>query len=116
MRSERLSVLAADDDVSILHLMERILELEGYHVFTASNGDAAPDTFVQETPDLVLLDAKMPDMDGYSVCQRIREFSQMPIIVVTVKNDVEDEVRGFHAGADDYVTKPFSLSVLTARI
>ncbi|HEX78243.1 MAG TPA: response regulator transcription factor [Dehalococcoidia bacterium] len=116
MPSKKAAVLVVDDDVHILRLMQRILELEGYRVLLASNGEAALDTFVKETPDLVLLDIMMPGMDGYTVCQRIREFSQVPIIMVTAKGNDQEKVRGLDAGADDYVTKPFSSKELAARV
>ena len=116
MLSKKPSVLVVDDDVHILRLMRRILELEGYRPLTASNGDAALSLLEEESPNLVLLDIMMPDMDGYTVCRRIREFSQIPIIMVTAKDDEEEKVQGLDAGADDYVTKPFSARELVARV
>ena len=116
MPSKKASVLVVDDDVHILRMTGRILELEGYRVLTASNGETALDIFDEETPDLVLLDIMMPGMDGYTVCQRIREFSQIPIIMVTAKGNDEEKVQGLDAGADDYVTKPFSSKELAARV
>jgi len=116
MPSRKASVLVVDDDVRILRMMQRILELEGYRVLMASNGKAALDVFNEEEPALVLLDIMMPDMDGYTVCRRIREFSQIPIVMVTVKGNEEEKVEGLDAGADDYVTKPFSSKELTARV
>ena len=115
MPSKKAAVLVVDDDVRMLRMMQRILELEGYRVLTATGGDAALDVFDEETPDLVLLDIMMPGMDGYMVCQRIREFCQTPIIMVTAKGNDEEKVEALDAGADDYVTKPFSSSVLAAR-
>ncbi|GAG01675.1 unnamed protein product, partial [marine sediment metagenome] len=83
MPSRKTSVLVVDDDIRILRMLQRMLELEGYQVFTASDGEAALKVlFDEEIPDLVLLDVMMPDMDGYTVCQRIREFYQIPIIMV----------------------------------
>ncbi|MFC1966950.1 response regulator transcription factor [Chloroflexota bacterium] len=117
MSSRKLSILVVDDDVYILRFMHRTLELEGYRVISVSNGKAALDAFFeQEIPDLILLDIKMPDMDGYTVCQHIREFSKVPIIMVTAKGNVEEKVQGLDAGADDYVTKPFSSVELAARV
>ncbi len=116
MPSRKVSALIIDDDVRMLRMMQRILELEGYHVRTASDGKAALDVFDEEDPDLVLLDIVMPGMDGYAVCQNIREFSQVPIIMVTAKDNSEEKVEGLDTGADDYVTKPFSASELTARV
>ena len=116
MPSRKVRVIAVDDDVRILGLMRRILELEGYHVSTASTGEGTLETLYQETAQLVLLDVMMPDLDGYSVCRLIREFSQVPIIMVTAKNTDEEKVTGLDAGADDYVTKPFSAGELVARV
>ncbi len=117
MPSRKLSILVVDDDIRILRIMQRTLELEGYRVLSASNGKTALDAFFeQETPDMILLDIMMPDMDGYTVCRHIREFSQVPIIMVTAKSNLEEKVQGLDAGADDYVTKPFSSSELAARV
>ena len=116
MPSMKASVLLVDDDVRMLRMMQRILELEGYRLLRASNGEDALDVLDEETPDLVLLDIMMPGMDGYTVCRRIREFSQTPIIMVTAKTNDEERVKGLDAGADDYVTKPFSAKELAARV
>ncbi|MBL7165549.1 MAG: response regulator transcription factor [Dehalococcoidales bacterium] len=116
MSSRKPLVLVVDDDVRMLRMMRRILELENYRIATAENAEAALDAFDRETPDLVLLDVMMPGMDGYTACQRIREFSQIPIIMVTARSIDEEKVRGLDAGADDYITKPFSASELTARV
>jgi DNA-binding response OmpR family regulator len=96
--------------------MKRMLELEGFQVITAGGGEAALRIFEKEAPSLVLLDIMMPDIDGYTVCRRIREFSQVPIIMVTAKGDDKEKVEGLEIGADDYVTKPFSASELVARV
>ena len=116
MSSRKASVLVVDDDAHMLLMMQRVLELEGYRVLKVSNGEAAIDMLVEETPELVLLDIMMPTVDGYNVCRQIREFSQIPIIMVTAKGSDEEKVEGFDAGADDYVTKPFSAEELTARV
>jgi len=116
MPSRKVSVLVVDDDVRILRMMRRILELEGYQTFIASNGEAALTALDEQSPDLMLLDIMMPDMDGYDVCRRIREFSQLPIIMVTAKGNDEEKIEGLDAGADDYVTKPFSSTELAARV
>ena len=112
----KVSTLIVDDDIRMLRMMQRILELEGYRVRTASDGKAALDAFDEENPDLVLLDIMMPDIDGYVICQNIREFSQVPIIMVTSKDNNEEKVEGLDAGADDYITKPFAANELTARV
>lgn len=101
MMSKKASVLVVDDDVRILCMMKRTLELEGYRVLTASDGEAALDVVDRETPCLVLLDIKMPGMDGYAVCCRIREFSQVPVIMVTAMVSDEERVQGLDTGADD---------------
>jgi DNA-binding response OmpR family regulator len=116
MSSKKSVVLVVDDDIRMLRMMKRMLELEGFQVSIASSGDIALKSFEKETPDLVLLDIMMPDIDGYVVCQRIREFSQVPIIMVTAKGDDKEKVEGLNTGADDYVTKPFSASELAARV
>lgn len=116
MPSRKASVLVVDDDVRMLRLMQRTLELEGYRVLLASSGEATLKLLDEETPDLVLLDIMLPGMDGYSVCRRIREFSEIPVIMVTAKGNEEEKVEGLDAGADGYVTKPFSVSELAARV
>ncbi len=113
---KKTSVLVVDDDVGMLRLVQRILSLEGYRVIVAGNGEAALNMLVEEAPDLVLLDIVMPDIDGYTVCQYIREFSQLPIIMITGKGKDEEKVQGLDTGADDYITKPFSSRELVARI
>lgn len=116
MPSRKVSVLVVDDDTHILRMLQRMLELEGYQVLTASSGVAALDIFDEKTPELVLLDIMLPDMDGYTVCRNIHEFSQIPIIMITAKDSDEEKVQGLDAGADDYVTKPFSANELVARV
>jgi len=114
--SKKVSALVVDDDVRMLRMMQRILELEGYHVRTACNGEAALEIFDEDNPDIVLLDIMMPGMDGYALCQNIREFSEAPIIMVTAKDKNDEKVEGLNIGADDYVTKPFSAKELAARV
>lgn len=116
MQSRKTSVLVVDDDARMLRMMQQILELENYRVLRAHDGESAINAFDEETPALVLLDIMMPDIDGYTVCQRIREFSQVPIIMVTAKNDDMEKIEGLDAGADDYITKPFSSGELAARV
>jgi DNA-binding response OmpR family regulator len=116
MPSRKVTVLVVDDDVRMLRMMQRTLELEGYQALTATNGEIALNTFDEQSPDLVLLDIMMPGMDGYTVCQHIREFSQIPIIMVTAKGNDEEKVKGLDIGADDYITKPFSTQELMARV
>ncbi|MGD0780708.1 MAG: response regulator transcription factor [Dehalococcoidales bacterium] len=116
MPKKRALVLVVDDDIRMLRMMKRMLELEDFDVLTANCGEAALKSFDKDTPNLVLLDIMMPDMDGYEVCRRIREFSQVPIIMVTAKGDDKEKVEGLNTGADDYVTKPFAASELAARV
>ena len=105
MSSKKSNVLVIDDDIRMLRMMKRMLELEGFQVVIANSGEMALKSFERESPDLILLDIMMPDMDGYTVCHRIREFSQVPIIMVTAKGDDKEKVQGLNMGADDYVTK-----------
>jgi DNA-binding response OmpR family regulator len=116
MAKKKALILVVDDDVRMLRMMNRMLELEGFQVMTASGGEQALKMFDKDTPSLVLLDIMMPDMDGYTVCRRIREFSEIPIIMVTARGDDKEKVEGLDIGADDYVTKPFSASELAARV
>lgn len=116
MTPNKECVLVVDDETRMLRLMQRILQLEEYKVMTAENGEAALDIVTSSSLDLVLLDIMMPGIDGYAVCRQIREFSQVPIIMVTAKEADEEKVRGLDAGADDYVVKPFSSGELAARV
>jgi DNA-binding response OmpR family regulator len=116
MPKKKALILVVDDDIRMLRMMKRMLELENFEVLTSNCGEAALKTFEKETPALVLLDIMMPDVDGYMVCRRIREFSQVPIIMVTARGDDKEKVEGLNIGADDYVTKPFSASELAARV
>jgi two-component system response regulator VicR len=97
-------------------MLNSMLRLEGYRVITASNGTEALECFNHEFPDLILLDIMMPGIDGYDLCQRIREFSPVPIIMLTAKDSEQDMIDGLDVGADDYVTKPFLSRELLARI
>jgi DNA-binding response OmpR family regulator len=114
MPAKKLMILAADDDPHLLRLVARNLAFEDYDVLTASDGELALEQIEAHKPDLVLLDVMMPKMDGFAVCQRVREFSTVPIIIVTARE--EDKVHGLDLGADDYLTKPFSVNELLARV
>lgn len=116
MPAKKTTILTADDDPQLLRLIARNLELEGYEVLVASDGKQALEQIEQKVPDLVLLDVMMPRMDGFTVCQRVREFSAVPIILVTARGQDQDKVRGLDLGADDYLTKPFSVDELLARV
>jgi DNA-binding response OmpR family regulator len=116
MPLKKSMVLTADDDPHLLRLVMRNLEFEGYEVLTASDGKQALEQIEAREPDLVLLDVMMPKMDGFTVCQRVREFSSVPIIMVTARGQEQDRVRGLDLGADDYLTKPFGVDELLARV
>ncbi len=109
-------VLVVDDDPGILKLVSLNLELEGYQVLTANEGKLAVQIVENDQPTLVILDIMMAGMDGFQVCQRVREFSEVPIIMLTAKGRVEDVIHGLDVGADDYVVKPFSTDELLARV
>ena len=109
-------ILVVDDEVNIVRFVRANLEASGYQVFTAGDGLEALQTFERELPDLVILDLRMPKMDGFEVCRRIREWSQTLIIVLTALGSEEDKIKCFNLGADDYVTKPFSKNELLARV
>ncbi len=116
MPARKTTILTADDDPQLLRLIARNLELEDYDVLVASDGQQALEQIEQHAPDLVLLDVMMPRMDGFTVCQRVRAFSAVPIIIVTARGQDQDKVRGLDLGADDYLTKPFSIEELLARV
>ena len=111
-----ISVLIVEDDRNIQELLQLYLEKEGYAVTVASDGGQGLAKFRAIKPDLVLLDVMMPVMDGWSVCKAIRADSQTPIIMLTAKGETDDKVTGLKSGADDYVTKPFEMKELLARI
>lgn len=116
MPAKKTTILTADDDPQLLRLITRNLQLEGYEVIPVSDGQQALAQVEEHIPDLVLLDVMMPKMDGFTTCQRIREFSSVPIIIVTARGQDQDKVRGLDLGADDYLTKPFSVDELLARV
>ena len=111
-----VSVLVAEDDRNIAELLQMYLEKEGYAVTVAPDGGQALSKYRAIKPDLVLLDVMMPVMDGWSVCRTIRGESQTPIIMLTAKGETDDKVSGLKAGADDYITKPFEMKEVLARI
>jgi DNA-binding response OmpR family regulator len=114
--AKKTTILVADDDPQILRLVTRNLQLEDYDVLSVSDGQQALEQIEAHLPDLVLLDIMMPRMDGLTVCARVREFSPVPIIMLTSLGQDQDKVRGLDAGADDYLVKPFSLDELFARV
>jgi two-component system KDP operon response regulator KdpE len=111
------TVLVVDDEPRLVRLVREILTAVGYEVIGASDGEQALEILAIEQPDLMLLDIMLPDgMDGYEVCTRVREFSAVPIIMLTAKTREVDLLRGFDVGADDYLTKPFNAKELIARV
>ena len=111
-----VSVLVAEDDKNIAELLQMYLEKAGYAVTIAYAGGQALTKFRAIQPDLVLLDVMMPVMDGWGVCRTIRNESQIPIIMLTAKGETDDKVSGLKAGADDYITKPFDMREVLARM
>lgn len=109
-------ILIIDDDLTLLDLLSHSLEKSGYKVLTASNGIDGLQMVYKDRVDLVILDIMMPRMDGWETCRRIREISDVPIIMLTAKDEEADKLQGFEYGVDDYVTKPFSFAELTARV
>jgi DNA-binding response OmpR family regulator len=109
-------ILIVDDEPRYVRLMEANLLTEGYQVIPAYNGQEALNLVTTQKPELVILDIMMPVIDGFTVCERIREFSNIPIIIVTAKGEERDRVRGLDLGADDYIVKPFSATELLARV
>ncbi|MCB0167172.1 MAG: response regulator transcription factor [Anaerolineae bacterium] len=109
-------ILIADDENRMRRFMQMNLELEGYRVIEASNGLEAIERVRDDLPDLVLLDVMMPELDGFEALRIIRETSTVPVIMLTVRDDEDDKVKGLGLGADDYVTKPFSPRELSSRI
>ncbi len=109
-------ILVVDDEPDLVHAVRLYLEMEGYLVFAASNGYEALEKVRDKLPDLVVLDVMMPEMDGFETLKRLREVHHTPVIMLTVRGEEADKVRGLQMGADDYVTKPFSQRELLSRI
>jgi two-component system KDP operon response regulator KdpE len=116
MNKVRSHILVVDDEPRYARAIQVNLEASGYTVLTARSGGKAIEMAANEEPALILLDIRMPGMDGYEVCRRIREFSTAPIIMLTALSDSANKVMGLDTGADDYVTKPFSAEELLARV
>ena len=108
-------ILVVDDELSIIKLLRANLEAKGYEVLTALDGVEALQASEMELPDLVILDIMMPKIDGFEVCRQLREWSQVPIIMLSARGDESDKVKCLDLGADDYITKPFGASELIAR-
>ena len=116
MIGEPASILIVEDDPQILRLLQFVLGKEGFDVTITESGEEALEALNESIPSLVLLDNRLPGMDGFTTCQHIREFSQVPIIMVTVMDDLHDKMHGIELGADFYITKPFLPSELVARV
>lgn len=113
---KKTRILVAEDEPRYIWAIQTNLEARGYEVLTASDGQQAVKLAAEAEPDLILLDIKMPILNGYEACRRIREFSKVPIIMITAMAEESDKVLGLDLGADDYVTKPFSVPELLARV
>ena len=111
-----MKILVVDDEALLVKGIRFNLQNEGYEVITGSDGLEAVQAVQEQSPDLVVLDVMMPNMDGFTACGKIREFSDVPIILLTAKTDDMDKLIGFDHGADDYLTKPFNILELKARI
>lgn len=108
-------ILVADDEQDIRRLLKECLEMEGYLVYTAENGSQAIEKLSCE-PDLILLDVNMPDLDGFTVCEKIRDYINCPILFLTARTEEQDRVSGLKSGGDDYMVKPFGMDELLARV
>ena len=114
---ERLKVLVVDDESRMRKLVRDFLTKSNFDVLEAEDGEKALDLFYsQKDIALIVLDVMMPKMDGWQVCKEIREYSKVPIIMLTAKSDEQDELKGFELGVDEYIGKPFSPKILMARI
>lgn len=114
---ERLKILVVDDEARMRKLVKDFLTKSGYEVIEAEDGSRALDIFFElKDIALVILDVMMPKMDGWATCREIRQYSQVPIIMLTAKSDERDELQGFQLGVDEYISKPFSPKILVARV
>ena len=111
----KLMILLVEDDSSVRNLMTTTLKTHGYHFLTAENGQAALLAASSHNPDIVLLDLGLPDMDGIEVIRTIRSWSHMPIIVISARSEDSEKIEALDAGADDYLTKPFSVEALLGQ-
>ncbi|OGO15765.1 MAG: hypothetical protein A2Y93_08675 [Chloroflexi bacterium RBG_13_68_17] len=109
-------ILVVDDDETLLRFVSEYMTREGFQLLTADRGTLALRQLYEERPDLIVLDVMMPGMDGWEVCARVRELTDVPVVMLTAKTSEADKLRGFRLGVDDYITKPFSLAELAARI
>jgi len=114
--ARKATILVVDDEPHVVRLVKANLEPSGYRILTAADGEQALRAVQGESPDLVILDIMLPKMDGYEVCRHIREFSPVPVIMLTARTAEVDLVHGFEVGADDYLTKPFGVNELLMRV
>ncbi len=112
----KIQILVVDDEPRYLKLVRYNLEVAGYEVLTVASGEEALSTVAGTNPDLIILDIRLPGINGYEICTRIREFSSTPIITLTAKGEEAEKVQGLRLGADDYITKPFGTEELVARV
>ena len=114
---ERLKILVVDDEARMRKLVKDFLSKSGYEVLEAEDGRQATDIFFEQKDiALIILDVMMPRMDGWETCREIRQYSKVPIIMLTAKSDEKDELLGFQLGVDEYISKPFSPKILVARV
>ena len=112
-----MRILVVDDDLAVCRSIDRALRLEGYEVETVSSGGEALEAMASNSPDALVLDLQLPDLDGLAVCRRIRDAGDdTPILMLTARHGIDDRVQGLDAGADDYLVKPFALEELLARL
>lgn len=109
-------ILIVEDEKEIRNILKIYLQTAGYEVTEAEDGEEGMKIFYEKTFDLVILDIMLPKKDGWSICREIKQYSSVPVIIMTARNNEDDEVFGFEIGADDYITKPFSCKVLLARV
>lgn len=114
---EPLKILVVDDEARMRKLVRDFLQISGFQVVEAENGEEAVDMFFEQKDiDLIILDVMMPKMDGWETCKAIRQYSQVPIIMLTARSEERDELQGFKLGVDEYISKPFSPKILVARV
>jgi DNA-binding response OmpR family regulator len=109
-------ILVVDDDPKVVKFVKEYLEARGYYIHTAGNGWDALNIVKTESPDLVILDVMLPGIDGFEVCRQVKEFSTIPIIMISARDSIEDKRHGLSLGACDYITKPFDVAELMVRI
>ena len=117
MGTDGLKVLVVDDEARMRKLVRDFLTVKGFYVLEAENGEQAVDLFFkQKDIALIILDVMMPKMNGWDVCKTIRQYSRVPIIMLTARSEERDELQGFQLGVDEYISKPFSPKILVARV